>query len=261
MEEREDHIDCGDTKGRLYTRKVNGGYVQYCHNCNFKTFIRDLNTSPTETVKNVMHTIITPDSKEDYVHAIRLPVDYKTISDNDLSAIPKEGLAWLYKYNITREEIIKYGIGYSERYKRLILPVFKEEELIYWQGRNLKKPTKEHPKYLNIRQSGAKSVFFKCKSLVLSRSLVVVEDILSAIRCSHQCDSLALLGSYFPLEILKEFSPYERVYIYLDSDKYKESIKASIKFHQLTGKEFKVIYQDKDPKDLTDEQLNKLIGE
>jgi len=255
IEERINCPRCGDTKNRLYTRRVQGGLIRFCHNQNCYAedgFISDGLSSPKETVSNVLSIFNNGvESSEQFVKDVRLP------SDTSLSIIPSAGLAWLYQYGITDEEIKQFNICYSERYKRLILPVYNKNGLIYWQGRNLGKVSKENPKYLNIRQSGAKNVYFKAyrHNHIQSDILVIVEDILSAIKVGRHFNSLALLGSYFPLDILKEFSDYAKIIIYLDSDKWKESIKAAKRFNQLTGKQFIVKYHEKDPKELSDEEL------
>lgn len=259
-ERRENHEECGDNRERKYTRRVGTGWVWYCHNCGERGFVNGESTSPSETVQNVIRTISSngAEQRTDEVRRIRLPSDVSQSKDSrGLSIIPPTGLAWLYKYEILDEEIKQYNICYSESYKRLILPVYDASGLIYWQGRNLGKVTKENPKYLNIRQSGAKNVYFKIHrhNSVQSDTLVIVEDILSAIKVGRYYNSLALLGSYFPLDILKEFSDYKKVFIYLDSDKWKESIKAAKRFNQLTGKQFIVKYHEKDPKALSDKEL------
>lgn len=261
-EERSDCPRCDDTRQRLYTKKVRGGWVRVCHNENCYAndgFIAEGETTPTETVSNVLQVLQqSEDTQMNIVREIRLPSDYGE------SIIPNEGYAWLYKYGIEDEEIKSFGIAYSERYKRLILPVFNDTKLVYWQGRNLFKATKDNPKYLNIRQSGAKNVFFKrcCErhSDIFSNTLVVVEDIISAIKVGRYFNSLALLGSYFPIDILNEFKDYDTIIIYLDSDKWKTSIKAAKHFNQITGKRFIVRYHEHDPKELSDEEIITFIG-
>lgn len=250
METRMNCPRCGDTKERLYIRKVNGGYVRHCHNENcFKNdaFVKEDITAPSETAKKVLGAL-KGDNKIVFMKDIRLPIDYSTQN------IPFEGMAWLKRYTITDEEIKRYAIGYSELYKRLILPVFDSETLVYWQGRNLMVPTKEHPKYLNIRQSGAKNIFFKgrCTNPHKPDEIVIVEDILSAIRCSRYIHSLALLGSYFPSGIYNILKTYKKIYIYLDDDKYHTAVDAAKKLHTILNIPIRIIKSNLDPKENND---------
>jgi len=257
-EERINCPECGDTRSRLYIKKVSGGYIRHCHNNDCyagRGFISSGCSTPRETISNVTHTIRQNElSTEQTVGQIYLPRDATP-------EIPPIGLSWLYRYYITDDEIQKYGICYSEQYHRLILPVYDNADLIYRQGRSLKLPyTKDNPKYLNIRQSGAKNVFFKIKYPLYHPSyLVVVEDILSAIRVGRTHNSLALLGSYFPTTILNEFRDYENIIIYLDYDKRETAIKQAIRFNKLTGKRFIVKQHPFDPKVLTHVQLEEYL--
>lgn len=257
-ERRENHKECGDNKARKYTRQVSGGEVWYCHHCAGRGFVPNGFRSPRETVSNIVsirqfgNTVV-----EQVERCLRLPSD----ADRD---VPTIGLGWLYKYYITDEEIKQLGICYSEKYQRLILPVYNEnQELIYWQGRSLKPPyTKDNPKYINVRQSGARNIFFKRYNGLSLDCLVIVEDILSAIRVGRFANSLALLGSYFPISILNEFRDYEKIIIYLDNDKYKEAIKTAIRFNKLTWKQFIVKQHQLDPKELPQDSLEDfLIGD
>ena len=270
LEERINCPECGDTRNRLYIKKVQGGYVRHCHNNNCyegRGYISDEPRTPKETIEQVISSRnFGEDSIEQVARSIQLPYDIS-------SDIPALGLGWLYKYYITDKEIKKYNICYSESYHRLILPVYDETGLIYWQGRSLKSPyTKDNPKYLNIRQSGAKNVFFKIINpttkgclvdtkypLYRPDCLVIVEDILSAIRVGRTHNSLALLGSYFPTTILNEFRKYRNIIIYLDYDKRETAIKAAIRFNKLIGKRFIVKQHPFDPKVLTHVQLEEYL--
>jgi ribosomal protein L37AE/L43A len=258
-ERRENHEECGDNRARKYSRRTAKGILWFCHNCGERGFSPTDKTSPKETVRNVTQSFQFGDvSAEQFVKEIRLPSDYNQ------SIIPIEGRLWLDKYFITNEEISQYGIGYSERYKRLILPIFEGEKLVYWQGRNLKPPyTKENPKYLNIRQSGAKNIFFGInpKLCLQPNHLVVVEDILSAIRVGRTHNCLSLLGSYFPPTLIEEFKPYDIIMIYLDNDKWKDAVKAASHFHTITGKQFIIKQHLKDPKELLPDELSIFLSQ
>jgi DNA primase len=167
----------------------------------------------------------------------------------------------LHKYEITQEEIKIFQFGWSPSYKRLILPVFNPKgELIYWQGRTFLPVTKDNPKYLNIRQSGAKNIYFQRTCPDNPTTICIVEDILSAIKVGRVCNSLALLGSYLPSALIKILSTYDRVYLWLDADKYKTSIRAMQIFTQMLGKPVIPVKTFLDPKALSAEVIKKTLN-
>lgn len=246
---------CGDTRERLYTKAVRDGSVQYCHNCQYRGFIRgDKQASPKSVLERAEILFKTYKTGETigYAKHIQLPHDF-TLD------LPDKALAWLYKYQITDEEIRQFRFGWSQRLKRLILPVYRDDQLVYYQGRTFDPITKINPKYLNIRQSGAKNVYFLCSSSnIHNNSIVMVEDILSAIKVGRQFNSIALLGSYLPDSMLPVFKKYNKVFIWLDADKYKESIKMMQKLGA-RGTPTRVISTPKDPKENSDEYINHRI--
>lgn len=180
-----------------------------------------------------------------------LPRDYSV-------CIPSAGLSWLYKYGITDEEISKYHFGYSERMKRLILPVYNQKgELVYWQGRNLGKVTKENPKYINVRSS--KDALFFVRHERNDERIVLVEDILSACKVGRVTNCLALLGSYVSNNLLSFLKDYGRIFVWLDEDKRFESIKYSSRVKLLTGKDCSSIITELDPKELSEEVIKNIL--
>lgn len=246
------HDECGDTRGRLYVKRVNSGWVYHCHNCydpsdrNTHGFCRAKGALPPSITmqawKNLKENQVLAESK------IQLPHDFDT-------EIPPRGLTWLYDYGIHDSEIRDFGFGYSKQLDRLILPVWDEEgNLLYWQGRNLGKVTKENPKYINVKSAG-RDVFFTRKIDKFCGSVVLVEDILSAIRVGRQVDCMALLGSYIPDSTSVKVRDYVRVFIWLDPDKLKDSIKYTNKLAVLSGTQIKPIMSQRDPKEYSDYKI------
>lgn len=78
--------------------------------------------------------------------------------------------------------------------------------------------------------------------------LIVVEDSLSAIKCARLMDSIPLFGSSISNNKLTRIvKGYERVYIWLDSDKYRNAQHIAIRCKVL-GKQAECIYTELDPK-------------
>jgi len=252
-EVRFNHGKCGDTRGRLYVKRTQKGWVFLCHNCGFMGTHRrakGYDLSPKQSLAELNQTLVK--SQVNNI-PLQLPYDFST-------EIPNKGLIWLYKYEITDQEIKKYHMGYSKRLDRLILPVYNisNKKLIYWQGRNLGIVTKENPKYINIRDKEAKNVYFRvaCNSNI-DNIVVVVEDILSAIKVGRTLNSIALLGSYVADSLVSVLKEYNDVYIWLDYDKKITSIKYSNRLNILLNKKVKSLVTKKDPK----EYATKIIKE
>lgn len=250
IETRQNCPRCGDTRGRLYIKELPTGYLYHCHNENCfakDSFKRKDKLTPTEilakrTVKQDVNDFVIDST-------IRLPYDYSQ------SIIPLEGKRWLDKYQITESEVQLEGIGYSQYLDRLILPVYnKERVLVFWQGRNLGVINKLHPKYMNIRNSSAKNVFYR-RYQEKSKTVCIVEDILSGIKVGRVVNSLALLGSYFPKEIYQELLQYDKISIWLDEDKYFSALKFAKKLTPLVKGKVQIIRTPKDPKEYTTEEL------
>ena len=241
MEQRTNCPHCTDTRQRFYQRDAPEGTYQFCHNCGYKKFIPSKERTPSQVV-DILRRYVSGDTQTNVVRDIKLPSDFTSV-------IPVQAKLWLKKYDITDEEIEMFGIGWSERYSRLILPVYsKDGKLLYYQGRTFKPITKDNPKYMNIRQSGVRNIFFTRERG--DDKLCVVEDILSAIKVGRYVSSLALLGSYFPKEIYPLYRSSN--YIWLDSDKYTTAIKHARDANQITGKSFKIVHTKLDPKECRD---------
>lgn len=253
---------CGDTRGRLFIKKVRGGFLRYCHNENCyreDSFLKLEQDSPSEILKyaNLAIAFTTENSCTlNSTSKITLPYDATT-------KLSTESILWLDKYEILISEIVENNIVYSPHMNRLILPVYsKDRELLYYQGRNLGKITKENPKYLNLRNKNAKDVYYRrytSETNTVSSSICIVEDILSAIKIGRHIDSLALLGSYFPKDIYLCLKEYKTIFIWLDADKYKTSIKEVTRLKLFTGANIKLVYTPLDPKEYSDKKIKEFL--
>jgi hypothetical protein len=127
----------------------------------------------------------------------------------------------------------------------------RESTLGAYQARTFDPITVTNPKYRNARQVGIKSIYFR-RNQETSNNLVIVEDILSAIKVGRYCNSLALLGSYVPDDLITKLQKYEKIFIWLDYDKLSSSYKYAKRIKALTGLPVKVIITKEDPKYIND---------
>ena len=179
---------------------------------------------------------------------LRLPADCDT-------GIPRKAKEWFCQYGFDNNAITRYNILWSEYRQFLVFPYFIDGELVAWQGRYFgedKKIGKWHTKG-------------KVEEIVYtlgpkSKSIVLVEDIISSMKVSRLIQSSPLFGSVISprrFTILRHF--YDTLYIWLDPDKQKEALKFAQK-GRLFGFDCHVILSDKDPKEHSIEEIEQYLN-
>jgi len=139
----------------------------------------------------------------------------------------------------------------------LIFPFFDaDKKLLAWQGRYFG----SDPKGTKYYTKGARNSFLPILNYDGNgSSLVVVEDCVSAYKLARTVPSMPLLGSHLNEEkALKISRLFEGLTIWLDYDKAQESIKMAREYAPLF-RFTKSIISEKDPKEYTDEELEKWL--
>ena len=184
------------------------------------------------------------DPKND-TNSLRLRLNTKSPQDVDnsqletIQEIPMKAMQWLLKYNITLDEIKRYGIKWEPIRKLLVLIERKN----YWQGRNF---GFGKIKYMS---SGNKPLTIYGKG----DKLLVVEDVLSAIKIARlrqegYC-ATPLLGSSMSKQAEQQLlKRYENISVWLDRDKAKNAIRIRNRLRSL-GVSSKAIITPLDPKE------------
>lgn len=188
-------------------------------------------------------------------NSVSLPADASDI-------LPKAPLEWLRSYGITFNEIFKYGYKYSKEKELLIFSHLP----YWWQGRYF--GTEKRGKYFscgnsidNYRIFGAEGSTQEWKGTYKKpmTEIVLTEDILSAIKVGRHMAAIPILGSNIPLIMIKRLSRIvERIYIWLDADKRKESFLASSRGTQLV--DCRHIYTELDPKCYSDNEIKEILN-
>ena len=152
--------------------------------------------------------------------AIKMP------SDCSLN-FPKEAKAWLDRYQIFHQDIVKHQIQWSERARGIVLPINnKEGQPIFYQIRRFDM----QPKYLTFGRTelDKQLPIFGVENQDIKNvdTVVVVEDYISAIRVSYVAHCMPLFGSHLNLQTAAALSrKYKNLIIWLDADKYTEAVK------------------------------------
>lgn len=249
------HVMCNagtDTRGRLYIKRLEGAVVSYCHNCGEHGYVK------LNNLRSITDLLKANDSIEKGGHGdIELPHDCIPLRDD----WPNEAASWLWKYGITAEEVVNNNITYSPSWNRLILPVYDGGKLVFWQGRAVN--SKQTPKYVNAR-AVAKPMATFLATHNPSKVVVIVEDILSAIKVSRCVDSIALLGTSPDFDCLREkVEGYAEVVVWLDNDSagVKKSVELANRLSLVVWgvlKNFSSIYTQ--PKEIDDPILADILG-
>lgn len=216
--------------------------------------------APQEKIQELKKYVKSGD-EVDYVpieEKIELPKEFKLLSLGS-GLMHKHAMHYLKSRGITPNDIIKYNIGYCEYgpYKNMvILPSYDiDGNLNYFTGRSFEK-----------------EVYFKYKNPIVSRNIVPFELFINwnvpVILCEGIFDAIAIKRNVIPLlgkniqsELMKKLtqSIVEKIYIALD----KDAIKQSLKHCEMLMNEGKEIYlidlEEKDPSEMGTRNFINLI--
>lgn len=170
--------------------------------------------------------------------------------------IPYKPMEWLKaKCHMTLSNIITNTILWSERYKWLIFPVNHTG----FQARNFDE-NKPYKWFTKFEKKDLLHVYYPDKTEDDS-TLVLVEDIVSAIRVGNHRSCAPLFGSLLSDTLIIKIKSWDFVYIniWLDHDKMKEAIVYSQRCKQL-GLNAGLIMTTRDPKEHTNQELASILG-
>lgn len=238
--------ECGDGKTLVINHRVQG-YSCYCFRCDLKEFegkgmqsIAELNR-----IKALNETAATVSIK------IELPIDFT-------SEIPLLGRLWLYNAGLTPSDWKQYNIGYSPKMERVVLPVYAYRELVWCQYRAIHKGQK--PKYLQPSTGKESIVFRGGDQQDKQERVVVVEDILSAMKVGKIIPTRSLLGTKITTQQAVILSDAARVTVWLDPDKAGRDGSRTIKKTLCLLTEVDSVVTDTDPKDLSLTEIKKVLN-
>ena len=168
--------------------------------------------------------------------------------------IPSEPLQWLSTYGIMREEILSNDITWSEHWGALIFPIKDADgNLLAFQARRFRGKAKW------TSHGNLNDLTHILGDHDDQSPIVLVEDIVSAIRVSRTCRAMPIFGSHVNTQKIHRLRFLtKRLVIWLDSDKYAEAIKTAGRA-EMFDFSVKVVYTELDPKEHSDITIAKLI--
>lgn len=189
---------------------------------------------------------------------VSLPTEYKQIIGNsDLTA--KHAYSYLSKRNVSKDDILKYNIGYCDfgKYKNMIIiPSYdKNGKLNYFTSRSFEKDA-----YIKYRNPDCSRDIIPFELFINWDSpLVLCEGPFDAIAIKR--NAIPLLGKNIQSNLLKRIveSTVKKIYVALDTDALKQALKHCEYFIN-QGKEVYLVELDgKDPSEMGFSHFTKLI--
>lgn len=159
------------------------------------------------------------------------------------------GYLWLRSFGVTDAEISSQNIGWSTLFEMLVFPIYDEpRNLIAWQGRNFNTRAYNYKKYLNSGEfSDLLHILGSSTKEASENTIILVEDVVSAIKVSRVCQAMPLWGSTVAMKTVRRLQDrFSSLGIWLDRDKYKEAFRAAIRASQFMPSF--VIESENDPK-------------
>ena len=215
----------------------------YCFSCKY--------FEPGDKIKSLQHLAqIEKNVKE----------ERKSLWPSDAQkTIDVKALNWLSQYGIIRDEILFHDLSWSDQRQWLLFP-YKDDHgrTLAWQARNFGSTHKS--KWLT--EGPVEDIMH-----ILGfddwpdSTLVIVEDIVSAIKVSRVTRAMPLFGSVMSLRKMfrTKVLGIRNVAIWLDADKFKEAIKYANRLEH-AGVKARTIFTEKDPKECSMETIQQVVN-
>lgn len=214
----------------------------YCFSCGYSRSAKG-----TEKLKEALQRTDTTIAK-----TISLPRDVCF----ELPIIARD---YLRKYSLTQGDINVNRIMWSEEWMRVVFPYFDGERLLGWQGRYLGNQGNKGKWY---SQGDLKDILHICggpRTAASERTIVLVEDVVSAIRVGHTVACAPIFGSHLSVKnAFRYANMYPELIVWLDKDKEKYSVTVTYQL-QMLGLHCISITTDKDPKEYSDKEIAEIL--
>ena len=159
--------------------------------------------------------------------------------------LSRDALTWLTGYSLTPLEMAQFRMSYDNGTNYLVLLHTPD----YWCARNFGKGVK----YMS---SGTKPMVKYGNNPDM---LVFCEDVISAIKLARYVTAIPMLGASVLPAWWELVRGYKRIAIYGDRDMATRNIIASRRATELTGSKVECIITERDPKDYSNKDLEKVL--
>jgi DNA primase len=212
-------------------------------------------------LRSILNYADKKDEEESDITKIELPKEYKSllsIQRTDISA--KHALAYLKKRGISKEDILKYNIGFCEegRYKNMIVvPSYNKDGLInYFIARSFEKdPSRKYDSPKCNKNAIIGLEYF----INWSIPVILCEGIFDAIAIKRNV--IPLFGKTIPKALMMKLveTNVKTVYVALDRDALKDALKYAEELLNLGKDVYLVDLDDKDPSEMGFDKFTSLV--
>ena len=213
------------------------GLMYHCYRCGVKGFI-STSLDPYSAARYLKRRQMKQKAQDPDI--VELPWDFVPMVQKP-NRIPPKAYAWLYQYELDDADLCDYNIGFSNKLQRVIMPIYRGYNLIGWIGRDIHyKKGYKGQKYHNEFQGGGRVYFVADSDNTIvdassdSKSLVFVEDILSAIKCRKATGhvAIALLNTSVGDSTIRHLMEGHINYLWLDDDARIKALRQVFKYKQ-----------------------------
>lgn len=212
-------------------------------------------------LRSILNYADKKDEEESDITKIELPKEYKSllsIQRTDISA--KHALAYLKKRGISKEDILKYNIGFCEegRYKNMIVvPSYNKDGLInYFIARSFEKdPSRKYDSPKCNKNAIIGLEYF----INWNIPVILCEGIFDAIAIKRNV--IPLFGKTIPKALMMKLveTNVKTVYVALDRDALKDALKYAEELLNLGKDVYLVDLDDKDPSEMGFDKFTSLV--
>lgn len=198
--------------------------------------------------------------EDKHYEVVELPKEFKNFGKNGLNIAHRQAMSYLIQRGITADDITKYSIGYCEtgKYKNsVIIPSYDARgRLNYFISRSFEKDPgrKYNAPSCNKNQLIGLEYFINWKVPV-----ILCEGIFDAIALKR--NAIPLFGKTIPEALMMKLvhSDVKTVYLALDNDAFKSSIKYAQQLIDLGKDVYLIELQGKDPSEIGFEEMTKYL--
>jgi predicted RNA-binding Zn-ribbon protein involved in translation (DUF1610 family) len=223
-------------------------YSLYCNACGFNP----ISSKGIQTLAEIARIKELNELAEKPLTKLELPDDYT-------QEIPQHARLWLLRAGITESVWRRYKVGYSKSLERVVLPVRdNKSSLIWYQCRALLEGQK--PKYIQPSRYKGDVLFRSVRKGTGESLVIVVEDILSAIRVGESFQAVSILGTKLTTEQASVLGRHT-IGVWLDPD--RAGVKGSRTIRRTLGLVTDVfdIQSEVDPKHLSNKVIKELVND
>jgi hypothetical protein len=171
--------------------------------------------------------------------------------------IPEAPQAWLDKYSLTMPEIRLNKISWSESKQSLIFPVYPHGGVLALYQARYFGDNPEIPKWKTV---GRKDVLHVPSPNTKDSRIVVVEDLVSAMKVGRITNSCPLFGSYISSQLVSLIAlKYAEAIVWLDPDANLKAVKTALALGE-AGLKVKTIFGHADPKEYWTHDIREMVN-